>query len=309
MASGPRERAVRIVVTPGSGSGAARQIARRLRRLLSRRRWQVELESFDDLASLQRWARECQPDFSHLVCIGGDATQSAAALASIRCDVTFVPVPAGFGNLFASVFGFPNRASAVIDLLERGERRRVDVGAMGDEIFLSHRSYGFLEQVQEVVEHGRRQPRLRRLRHLWYWGVGWRFLFNSRLAGFGVDVDDARVADDAVLVTVANVETYHGFLSLTPTASPIDGLFDVIVIPRVNKARLAWRLLSLWLRMRGRWKGVALYRGRRVTVTTPRGLDELRVRRRALPLLVPPGAIGALKARTVDDEPPVEKAS
>src|SRR5436309_9202283 len=114
MASGVPNRAVKVVVTPGSGAGAARQVARRL------------------------------------VCIGGDATQSAGALAAIRGDAGFVPVPAGFGNIVARFFGDPNRAEAVLELLERGERRRVDVGAVGDELFLSHRSYGLLEQVQQV---------------------------------------------------------------------------------------------------------------------------------------------------------------
>jgi len=243
-------RTVKIVVTPGSGAGAARQVARRLSRLLGRHRWQADVESFNDLESLRRWATTCAPEFSHLVCIGGDATQSAAAIAAIRCDAAFVPVPAGFGNIFATVFGHPARAKAVITLLERGERRRVDVGVVGDELFLSHRSYGLLEHVQQVAERGRRQPKTRVLRYLWYWSVGRRFLFGSRLAGFQVTVDGAAVADDAVLVTVANVETYRGFLSLTPTASPIDGMFDVFVIPRVGKLRLAWRLFSLPLAAR-----------------------------------------------------------
>lgn len=309
MTSGASSRAVKVVVTPGSGAGAARQIARRLVRLLGRRRWQADIESFHDLDSLRRWAATCAADFSHLVCIGGDATQSTAAVAAIRCEAAFVPVPAGFGNIFASVFGHPARAEAVIELLERGERRRVDVGAAGEELFLSHRSYGLLEQVQQVAERGRRQPKNRMLRYLWYWGVGRRFLFSTRLAGYQVEVDGVRVADDAVLVTVANVETYRGFLSLTPKASPIDGMFDVFVIPRVAKPRLAWRMFSLWLQLAGRWNGTRIYRGQRVTVTTPRRREELMTRRRALLLLVPPGALEALRARTVQEDAPVERAS
>jgi diacylglycerol kinase family enzyme len=301
--------AVQIVVTPGSGAGQARYTARRLRRLLGRRRISAQVQSFNDLGSLQRWAATVEPDFDHLACVGGDGTQSAAAVASIRTGVSFVPVPNGFGNVFARVFGHPDRAEGVLALLRNGQRRRVDVGAVGDEVFLSHRSYGLLEQVQQVAERGRRQPKSRTLRYLWYWSVGRRFLFSERLTGFQVDVDGVRVADDAVLVTVANVETYRGFLSLTPTASPIDGMFDVFVIPRTTKPRLAWRMLMLWLQTPGRWSGTHLCRGRRVTVTTPRRRDELRVRRRALPLLVPPGAIEALQARTVEQEAPIERVS
>src|SRR5262249_10040928 len=130
MASGIRDRAVKIVVTPGSGSGAARQTARRLSRLLGRRRWQTEVVSFHDLESLRHWAATCPPEFSYLVCVGGDATQSAAAAAAIRCDADFVPVPAGFGHVFASVFGYPDRPDAVVKLLEHVQRRRFDGGAL-----------------------------------------------------------------------------------------------------------------------------------------------------------------------------------
>jgi diacylglycerol kinase (ATP) len=297
---------VEIVVTPGSGDGRALGIARRLRRLLRRRGRPAVIRAFADLPALMRWAQTCTHDFSHIVCVGGDATLSAAACAAMRSEAPLVPVPTGFGNIFANVFRHPRRARQVATLLETGEVRRVDVGVVttsGEEVFLSHRSYGLLEQIQTIAEHGRRQPRRRLLRYLWYWGVAYRFLFRSRLAGFSVEIDGRIVADDAVLVTVANVETYHGFLSLTPTASPIDGLFDVAVIPRVSAARLLWRLLSLRLGLPRRWDGITLYRGRRVVVTTPRRREQLTVRRRALPLLVAPGAVEALTRRTVADAP------
>jgi 3-hydroxy-3-methylglutaryl CoA synthase len=116
------------------------------------------------------------------------------------------------------------------------------------------------------------------------------------------------VAEQAVLVTVANVETYRDFLPLTPAASPIDGRFDVFVLPRASKLGLAWRLCRLKLRLPGRWKGVGLHRGRIVVVGRGADRETLRVARRALPLLVPPGAIAALERRQagVEEEVRVE---
>jgi diacylglycerol kinase (ATP) len=302
---------VQLVVTPGSGEGRARATARSLVARLKRRGHAVELRSFSDLVALTAWAESNQPGASHVICIGGDATLSAAAVAAMRSKTPLVPVPSGFGNVFAQVFGHSGHAGDVVRLLEEGEVRAVDVGVAkrdsGEEVFLSHRSYGFLEHIQQVAERGRNQPRRRILRYLYYYGVAHRFLFRTRLASFQVVVDGTAVADDAVLVTVANVETYRGFLALTPTASPIDGLFDVFVVPRVSKGGLLFRLVRLLLRLPGRWRGVMLYRGRRVTVTTPWRREELAVRRRALPLLVRPGAIEALRRRTVEeDDPPVE---
>ena len=188
--------------------------------------------------------------------------------------------------MFAQVFGYSRRPNAIVCLLDEGEVCYVDVGVVKwqghDEIFLSHRSYGFLEQVQQVAERGRKLPRRHLFRYLWYYGVANRLLLRTRLAPFRVEIDGALVADDAVLVTVANVETYRGFLTLTPTASPLDGLFEVFLVPRDSRIGLMSRLIRLLLHLPGRWRGVRLYRGRRVTVTTPQRREELVVRPRHL---------------------------
>jgi diacylglycerol kinase (ATP) len=303
------EKPIQIVVTPGSGEGRALVTARRLRRRLARRQRKAVIRSFDTLPALMEWAETCAPEFSRLVCIGGDATQSAAARAAMRHDVPFVPVPNGFGNVFASVFGHPQRARDVAALLQTGEVRRVDVGVVStartEEVFLSHRSFGLLEHVQQVAERGRKQPQSRSLRLLWYFGVAYRFLFRVRLAGFSVEIDGARVAEDAVLVTVANVETYRGFLPLTPAAIPLDGLFDVAIVPRVSKPALFAGLSRLRLGRWARWQRLQVHRGRRVIVTTPRRQEELTVRRGALPLLVRPGAVEEVRQRAIEEEPPL----
>jgi diacylglycerol kinase (ATP) len=293
-------RSVCIVVTPGSGEGRARLVARRLQRMLRRRGHAVRIQRFEHLRSLERWASTCDPDFSLLLCVGGDATQSAAAVLARRHRIPFVPVPNGFGNLFASVFGHPSSPSRVMQLLQDGQLHMVDVGMAGDELFLSHRSYGLLDQVQERVEEGRNQPRQRALRHLAYYWTAIRAIWTVPLEPLCVEVDGKIVAERAVLATVANVETYRGFLSLTPAATPIDGRFDVFVVPRTSKLGLGWRLLKLKLGLPGRWNGVAIYRGRQVVVNTPAGSETLRVVRRALPLLLPPGAIESLRQRQIE---------
>ncbi len=296
---------VHIVATPGSGDGGALTSARRLARALRRRGHGTTLETFRDLRRLAQWAAACTGGFSHLVCVGGDATLSTAATASIRLRVPFVPVPNGFGNIFARAFGHPDRVEAVLDLLARGKVRWIDVGLAGDEVFLSHKSYGVLEQIQQAVEQGRGQPRSRLLRHLAYYGIARRFLFETPMPSIMVEVDGRPVVERAILVTVANVETYRGFLSLTPTASPIDGLFDVFAVPRTSRSALALRLLRLMLRAPGRWNGIVLARGRRVVITEKgRRPEELRTRRRPLPLLVPPGSIEDLERRTVEADAP-----
>ena len=289
-----RWQTICIVVTPGSGDGRAHGVARRLARLLRRRGSVVIIQAFGDLPSLIGWAKSAEPDFSVIFCVGGDATQSAAALLARRHRIPFVPIPNGFGNLFASVFGHSSSPRRAARLLGDGEIRMVDVGLAGDELFLSHKSYGFIDQIQE--------------RLLAYYWTAVRAVWTTPLTPLSVEVDGAVVAEQAVLVTVANVETYRDLLPLTPAASPIDGRFDVFVIPHTSKLGLAWRLLRLKLRLPGRWKGISLYRGRTVVVGNHAGRETLHVVRRVLPLLLPPGAIAALERRQieVEEEVPVE---
>lgn len=299
-------RAVQVVVTPDSGAERAAATARWVCRVLVRHGYPTTVQCFRDLAGLSEWARTCAPDFGYLVCIGGEATLSAAAPASIRCNIPFVPVANGVGNSLAGVFGHARRADAVLALLEHGQVHRVDVGVIdGREIFLSHRSYGFLERVERPGGRGQWRPIGRLLRHLGDHGVARRAVVGPRLASIAVEVDGTPVADDAVMVTVANVETYRGFLTLTPSVSPIDGMFDVLVVPRVSGPGLGWRLLGLVLPVPGRWRRVAVYRGRHVVVTTPRRREELLAARRALPLLVEPGAVESIpvRARAADAVP------
>jgi len=73
----------------------------------------------------------------------------------------------------------------------------------------------------------------------------------------------------------------------------------------VSKAGLMLRLVRLKFRLPGRWRGEAVHRGRTVTVTAPWGRDTLTARRRVLPLLVPPGAIEALRRRTIESDAPI----
>jgi diacylglycerol kinase family enzyme len=277
-----------IVVTSGSGVGRAVTTANRLLAALTAAGHRGHMCCFRDAEELRLWARACSLEFTHLVCVGGDATQSAAATAAARLAVPLVPVPSGFGNVFARTFGHDNRIASVVAQVERGEVRRVDTGMAGQAIFLCHRSYGFLEDVQRAVERNRAQPRSRLRRHLAYYAMASEILRDIPLSSIAVEVDGVPVAEDSALVTVANVETYRGFLTLTPGASPFDGLLDVFILPRTSKGRLLGRLLALLLKLPGRWDGAQLLRGREVSVTVDgRTRHELRIARGVLPLTWP----------------------
>src|SRR5499426_671506 len=306
---------VHIVVTSGSGNRRGLLVARDGRKRLKREGYAARVQMFRSLGDLVRWTRTSPATFSHLVAVGGDATMSAVAEAAIRLSVPFLPVPSGFGNLFTSAFEHPGEPEQVVALLGRGDLVWSDVGVVGTDIFLSHQSYGYVAQIQEGVEQLHR-PRQRYLRLLSYYRMAATRLSDDRLDAIQLEIDGRAIPGKAGLVTIANVETYRGFLSLTPTASPVDGFFDVCVIPWATRAGMLAQLLKVVLDMPGFRDEIALYRGRHVRVRVNRRRPEdVRVLPSALPMLVPPGSLERLKARqaaaqaTTLVRPPRERAA
>jgi diacylglycerol kinase (ATP) len=281
---------IQIVVTPGSGNGRAGETAEYIRRELERSGRPARVARFHDLRRLTRWSSTCPPAFSHLICVGGDATMSAAAPAAIRHRVPLLPVPCGFGNLFARTFGHTDEVERLLQALDESAVVWVDAGSRHGAVFLCHESFGPLDDIQNEVEHGRGQPRTRLLRWLAYYRMGVRFLGRALPSSLRVEVDGAVVVRRAVLVTVANVRAYGEFLPLTPDASPTDGLLDVFVIPRTSRLGFWTRLIKLLLHIPPRGEEVIVRRGRRVSVgRSRRRMEEMRILPAVLPVLVAPG--------------------
>jgi diacylglycerol kinase family enzyme len=249
----------------------------------------VRLDLFPDLDWLGQWAAASGPGFSLLIIIGGDGTLCAAAPAAVRHSIPLLPVPAGFGNLFARACQAPRRADAVVELVEHGTVIRADVGVRNGALFLCQESFGLLSDIQLRMEDSQAQPRPRWRRWLAYYQTALQHLRDTSLPSLRVEVDGRVVAEEAVVVTVANVECYGRWLPLTPAASPVDGRFDIFVMAGPSKRQILGTLLRRQLRLPGGQVDAAIHRGRHVSVSRPpERRDELHMLPGLLPVMLSP---------------------
>jgi diacylglycerol kinase family enzyme len=99
---------------------------------------------------------------------GGDGSLAAVAAAAIDLEAAFVCVPFGTRNHFARDIGL-DRGDPVAALaaFTAGEERRVDVGRVGERLFVNNVSLGAYARLVHRREHGRRRGEaLARLRAL-----------------------------------------------------------------------------------------------------------------------------------------------
>jgi diacylglycerol kinase family enzyme len=99
---------------------------------------------------------------------GGDGSLGPVAQVALETDAAFVAVPFGTRNHFARDVGYDrDDPVGALDAYVDGVERRVDVGRVGDRIFLNNVSLGaYAGLVHERERHRRRGEALARVRGL-----------------------------------------------------------------------------------------------------------------------------------------------
>jgi diacylglycerol kinase family enzyme len=151
-----------LIVNPRSGS--ASPSAEELVEAARSRGIEVHvLAEGDDLPEV---ARRAGADVLGMA--GGDGSLAAVADVAIEQDVAFVCVPFGTRNHFARDVGLDrDDPIGALGAFDDGHERRVDVGRVGERLFLNNVSLGiYARLVHRREHHRRRRDALARLRAL-----------------------------------------------------------------------------------------------------------------------------------------------
>lgn len=262
--------------------------------------------------------------YAVVVAAGGDGTVSEVVNGLARRPpghplpdsrdpaATLGILPTGSGNDFAQVLGIPRNLERAVEIIARGQVRRLDLGvaelltAQGFDRRTFNNNLGIGLEAAVTLE----SYRIRRLQGLpLYLWAAVRTLQRYRAPSMAVTVHDDgggvwRRTAPTLMVTVGNTRRAGGGFHLTPHAEPDDGYLDV----GVAAALPAWRVALLL--PRALWGGhanspaVTMLRCARLAVAGPDGfpvqLDgevvehpatavEISLRRRALVVLTPTG--------------------
>jgi diacylglycerol kinase family enzyme len=204
-----------LIVNPHSGAGSPG--GEELREAAGER--DIDVHFLADGDDLPEVARRANADVLGMA--GGDGSLAAVAGVAIEQDVPFVCIPFGTRNHFARDLGLdrndPIGALAAFD----GEARQIDVGRVGDRVFLNNVSLGLYARLVHRREHHRqRREALARLRAL-------ALTVKDRRRRQRFTIDDKPVR--ARLVLVANNHYSLDLLSLGERERIDEGLLHLYV--------------------------------------------------------------------------------
>ena len=224
-----------FIVNPVAGSGSAKPQLPKLEEMLRKHKIDAEIVFTQKNGHATELSeRFLKMGFRYIIGIGGDGTLNEIARPLINNhEVVLGIIPAGTGNDFIQILGFPNRfGEKDWDIFFKTETIQMDTGRVNGMIFLNGMGLGFDAQVasenytgQGKVKEGGKN------RYIWHIIKTLLFFREKRMV---VITGNGRQETDCFINTIAIGRRFAGGFLLTPRAVANDGLLDVCSIKKLS---------------------------------------------------------------------------
>jgi YegS/Rv2252/BmrU family lipid kinase len=255
---------VLVIGNPVAGTGKAGRRAERLVRLLERRGHAVEWRLTRRPGEARRHVGDLEGKVDCIVVAGGDGTVNE--VVNGLADPAATPLThmaLGTANLLARELGIPRDPEALVEVVERGATRRIDLARVAQSRFLLVASSGFDAMVTERIQRSGKKPQ----RYSGYFVPLLRTLAEYRPPRLDVSVEAGEPLTGA-LVVVSNIRNYGGLFSIADRARCDSGHLDVCVFPRAEVRDLLRYARAARAARVSRLEGVEYRTGRRVRIAS-----------------------------------------
>ncbi len=253
-----------------------------------------------------RIVRRRRQGLDFVTVFGGDGTVREVVKGLGENPLPVGIIPFGTVNVLALELGLSfNPLAAVATVLE-GHTRRIDVGYMNDEPFLLMVSSG----IDALAVHNVDLRAKRLFGRIAYLGSALWSAFNLRVRRVWISIPETGVRDRGYLAIIANSRYYAGPYKIAEKTRIDDGILDVLLFKRRSIGDTLLLLAGILIGRHRYLKDVVFYRGRVIEVGSrrrqkmqmdgdkaPSTPARVWVRKRFLPVIVPPKRPGALTLR------------
>ena len=170
--------------------------------------------------------------FDLVIAAGGDGTINEVinGIAEKPNRPRFAILPAGTTNDFARALGIPRSLEKACDVICEGYEMPIDIGKVNDQYFINIAGGGKLTELTYEVPSKLKTM----LGQLAYYLKGIEMLPQVRPTEVTIEYDGRLFEGDVMLFLVANTNSIGGFEQLAPSASVNDGMFDLLILKKLN---------------------------------------------------------------------------
>ena len=218
----------RLIVNPASRTLPSRDRIAIAPAWLRLHGWQVDTHWTDGPRHATELARQAAADgYDVVIAAGGDGTVNEVVNGIVGTGTALAVIPGGTANVWTREIGSPHHPGAVAALLERGHRRRVDLGLAGDRYFLLMASLGLDSTVAAMINAAAKA----RFGRAAYIARGMRELLRYRGVHAEIVAGGQTWRLPLLLALLGNTRSYGGLLAISHRAHADDGLLDLVLYP------------------------------------------------------------------------------
>lgn len=179
-----------------------------------------------------------QENVTDVVVIGGDGSVNQVVKALYSEPIRFGIIPVGSGNGLALAAGLSKNISRSLDVILKGKAGYIDAFKVNDHFSCMLSGLGF----DAHVAHDFANKAVRGL--LTYTQQSIIQFFKAQPYQFEIVVDDFSFFTEAFFISVANGNQFGNHFTIAPQAILNDGLLDVVIVQKMNKAKLPFAILK-----------------------------------------------------------------
>jgi len=262
-----------VIINPISGHGAdGRQLAAHLelaRATLTRAGLAVETYVTTGPGDAhQRAAAAAAQGDGLVIAWGGDGTINEIGTALAGSRVALGIVPAGSGNGLARDLGLPLEPARALAVAAGTGERRIDAGALNDQLFFNIGGIGLDARVAErFAERGAQRRGFGA-----YLRISAGELWRYRPRQYTIAVGGERLVRSALMITLANSRQFGNGAQIAPRARLDDGALELVVVGDQSLLRVAARIPALFRGTLTEAPGLDMRRIREAEISSPGGL-------------------------------------
>ncbi|MEJ8544993.1 diacylglycerol/lipid kinase family protein [Brevibacillus borstelensis] len=246
-----------FIVNRVAGNGKGCRVWKHVERILLEKQIHYNVVFTEHPRHATQIARELakQEETSVVIAIGGDGTLHEVANGLAGSEIPLGSIPAGSGNDFARGLRIPKQSRQALEKVLSGQKRKIDIVRIHDEVFINAAGVGFDGQVAKVTNNAKYKKWLNNLGlgHLCYVLSFFKVLVRYQPAEVQLVVDEqSHIFSNVWLVAVANIPFYGGGMMICPYAQSDDGLLDVCIVHGISR----WKLVTLLPRV---FRGTHIY--------------------------------------------------